>query len=49
MKMNKFLFLGAISASLFFSSCSSDDDNIIDNGNEVETPESFPYKEGVII
>ena len=49
MKMNKFLVFGAIVGSLFFSSCSSDDDNIIDNGNEGETPESFPYKEGVII
>ena len=42
MKMNKFLFLGAISASLFFGSCSSDDDNI-----NVET--SPTYENGVFV
>ncbi|MAG87586.1 MAG: DUF5074 domain-containing protein [Zunongwangia sp.] len=42
MKMNKFLFLGAISASLFFSSCSSDDDNI-----NVEA--STNYENGVFV
>ncbi len=42
MKMNKFLVFGAISASLFFGSCSSDDDNI-----NVET--SPTYENGVFV
>ncbi|MDN3593876.1 YncE family protein [Zunongwangia endophytica] len=54
--MNKFLALGAIAGSLFFSSCSSDDDFIIDSGNgneepveEPEEPEILPYEDGVIV
>ncbi|MCL6217348.1 YncE family protein [Zunongwangia pacifica] len=51
--MNKFLALGVVATSLFFGSCSSDDDFIVDSSNDneepTEEPENQPYEDGVFV
>ena len=45
MKMNKFLVFGAIVGSLFFSSCSSDDDIRVQNGGNMDSQEIITIRE----